>query len=69
MKNLSSLSKAQLISIIEHSERVLSTAIHDAKEASDKYSTELQSKLAYEVGYLNGVIKETLDYIEFNKTN
>jgi hypothetical protein len=64
MKNLSSLTKAQLVELIQESERVLSTAIQDAKEASNAYSTELPSKLAFEVGYLNGRIKQVLGTIE-----
>jgi hypothetical protein len=58
------LSKSQLIELINSIESILTPAIHSAKEASQSYSTELQSQLAFEVGHLNGSIKGVVQLIE-----
>lgn len=58
MKDLSKLTKAQLLYIVEATQKTLEAAVTDAKEAADNYSKELPSQLAFEVGYLNGRINE-----------
>lgn len=67
MYSYKSLTKAQLIDLINQVETDLSTAIQSAKEASDVYSTEAASKLAFEVGHLGGSIKGTLLLIDAHK--
>lgn len=62
-----SLSKSQLIELINIVERDLSTAIQSAKESADEYSKESVSNLAYEVGHLGGSIKGTLLLIDAYK--
>jgi hypothetical protein len=71
MYNYKTLSKSQLIELVQILEAQLKPAITDAKEASKNYSTELHSQLPFEVGYLGGVIKTALetiaDYKEYSK--
>jgi hypothetical protein len=63
MYNYRSLTKAQLIELVESLEIQLTPAINDANVASKNYSTELHSQLPFEVGYLGGVIKTALETI------
>jgi hypothetical protein len=71
MYNYRTLSKAQLIELVNAIEAQLTPSISSASEASKKYSTELSSRLAFEVGHLNGCIKNVLatisEYKEFSK--
>jgi len=67
MKNFNSLSKAQLVSLLTEIETSLNPVIVEAKEESEKYSTESSSRLAFEVGYLNGRIKNVLQTINLYK--
>lgn len=63
----SKLSKSQLIELLEETERTLSTAIVDAREAAEKYSIELPSRLAFEVGYLGGRIRNVNIFLNDSK--
>jgi hypothetical protein len=67
MYDYRTLSKAQLIELVRSIEVQLTPSISTASEAASKYSTELVSKLAYEVGHLNGCIKNVLSTIEAYK--
>jgi hypothetical protein len=58
------LSKAQLIELVNSIESLLTPASHTAKDASQTYSSEIQSQLAFEVGHLNGSIKSVIQLIE-----
>lgn len=58
------LSKAQLIELVSIIESTLSNSIMESYEASKAYSEDSQSRLAYEVGHLNGYIRTTLGLIE-----
>jgi hypothetical protein len=63
MMNYTSLTKAQLIELVNALETQLTPAIVDANKASKEYSTELSSQLPFEVGYLNGIIKNAVQMI------
>jgi hypothetical protein len=56
--------KQELIKLIQEIDMLLTPAIRDANEAAKKYSTDSQSRLAFEVGYLSGIIKEALMHID-----
>lgn len=58
------LSKAQLIELLNGIESTLGTSITKSHEASKAYSEDSQSRLAFEVGHLNGYIRTTLSLIE-----
>lgn len=58
------LSKAQLIELLNSIESTLGTSITKSYEASKAYSEDAQSRLAFEVGHLNGYIRTTLGLIE-----
>lgn len=64
MYNYKTLTKAQLIELMNEVENILSTSIQAANEAAKNYSTEMASQTAFEVGYLGGRIKTTLSLIE-----
>lgn len=63
MNNYSKITKPQLIELVNSIESVLSKAIPSASEDAKNYSNDLQSRLAFEVGHLNGSIKGVLDLI------
>ncbi len=63
MMNYKSLTKAQLIELVDALEIQLTPAIEDANKAAKNYSTELYSQLPFEVGYLNGIIKNAVQMI------
>jgi len=65
--NYKSYSKSQLVELLGIIESELGSVNEKAKEASEKYSTELLSKLSFEVGYLTGGIKNVLITIESYK--
>jgi MFS-type transporter involved in bile tolerance (Atg22 family) len=67
MYNYRTLSKAQLIELVNSIESQLTPSISMASEVAKNYSPEPVSKLAYEVGYLNGCIKNVLSTIEAYK--
>lgn len=67
MYNYRTLSKAQLIELVNSIESVLSNAIPAASEAAKGYSDDQRSQLAFEVGHLNGYIKQVLHTIEAYK--
>jgi|688.fasta_scaffold1199157_1 hypothetical protein len=58
-----SLSKAQLIELVNLIESTLSNSIIESHTASKEYSKEVQSQLAFEVGHLNGYIRASLELI------
>ena len=64
MYNYKSLSKAQLIELVNSIESTLSNSITESNKASKAYSEELPSQLAFEVGHLNGYIHTTLELIK-----
>jgi hypothetical protein len=59
-----SLSKAQLIELVNGIESTLSNSIIESHKASKAYSEELPSQLAFEIGHLNGYIRTTLELIK-----
>ncbi len=63
MMNYKSLTKAQLIALVNALETQLTPAIVNANKASKEYSTELSSQLPFEVGYLKGIIKNAVQMI------
>jgi hypothetical protein len=67
MYNYKTLSKSQLIELVQILEDQLKPAIADANKASKNYSTELYSQLPFEVGYLSGVIKTAIETISYYK--
>jgi len=58
------LTKSQLIELVNSIESILTPAILSAKDASQTYSPEIRSQLAFEVGHLNGSIKSAIQLIE-----
>jgi hypothetical protein len=44
--------------------KLTANVIKEASEAAKNYSTESQSQLAFEVGYLSGIIKEIKSLLE-----
>jgi hypothetical protein len=58
-----SLTKSQLIELLNIVESTLTPAINNAKEAAQNYSTNPESRYPFEVGFLNGTIKEVLGVI------
>jgi len=67
MYDFRTLSKAQLIELVNGVEKELVNSIQSANEAAKNYSDELPSRLAYEVGHLNGSIKQALYLIQAYK--
>jgi hypothetical protein len=63
MYNYRTLTKAQLIELVNNIESTLSNSIIESHKASKGYSEELPSQLAFEVGHLNGYIRTTLELI------
>jgi hypothetical protein len=63
MYNYKTLSKSQLIELINQIENILTPSIQSASEAGKQYSTELQSQTSFEVGHLNGSIKSVVRLI------
>ena len=63
MYNYRTLTKAQLIELVNSIESTLSNSIIESFKASKGYSEELPSQLAFEVGHLNGYIRTTLELI------
>jgi hypothetical protein len=59
-----SLSKKELISIIEELHTTLSSAIIDANKAANEYPSDHTGRLAFEVGYLSGRIKSSVTLIK-----
>jgi len=56
--------REELVKLVEELDRILTPVIKDANLAAKKYSDDPQSQLAFEVGYLNGTIKEALVLID-----
>lgn len=56
--------REELVKIIEELNKLMTPAIADASSTAKKYSEDLQSSLAFEVGYLGGIIKEALRLID-----
>jgi hypothetical protein len=63
MYNYKTLTKSQMIELVNLIDNMLSTASSHALESSKRYSNEIKSQLAFEVGHLNGSIKEVLNLI------
>lgn len=64
MKRKKSLSKKELISIINELDATLSTAIRDANSAASGYDSDHTGRLAFEVGFLSGRIKYSIGLIK-----
>ncbi len=64
MYNYRTLSKSQLIELVNSIESTLSNSITESYNASKGYSEELPSQLAFEVGHLNGYIRTILELIK-----
>ena len=64
MYNYRTLSKSQLIELVNGIESTLSNSIYTVEKEAKEYSTELPSQLAFEVGYFKGYVKTVLSLIE-----
>ena len=64
MYNYKSLTKSQLIELVNGIESTLSTSIQSSNEAAKNYSLDLPSQIAFEVGYLKGYVKTALSLIQ-----
>jgi phosphopantetheine adenylyltransferase len=64
MYNYRTLSKSQLIELVNSIEAQLAPSIETAFKSSKAYSEEIPSQLAYEVGHLNGYIRNVLSTIQ-----
>lgn len=64
MYNYRTLTKSQLIELVNGIESTLSTTIYTAESEAKNYSPELHSQLAFEVGYFKGSVKTVLATIE-----
>ena len=64
MYNYRTLSKSQLIELVNGIESTLSNSIYTAEKEAKEYSTEQPSQLAFEVGYFKGYVKTVLSLIE-----
>ena len=56
--------KSQLEQALKNIETVLQSAQKNAYDAAKQYSEDHASRLAFEVGFLNGYIKQVLAVIE-----
>jgi hypothetical protein len=56
--NTKNMKKSQLVELLNEIKKVSKDATRKAKDAADEYSKDPQSRLAFEVGYLNGVIRD-----------
>ena len=63
MYNYKTLSKAQLIELVNSIENTLASTLSEAEPASHTHSNELISQLAFEAGYLKGGVKTVLIHI------
>ncbi len=62
--DFSKLSKAQLVEILQAIQRATTDALPKASKAATQYSPDDSfSRLAFEVGYLGGIIKEIASYL------
>ena len=64
MYNYRTLSKSQLIELVNGIESTLSTTLNSSESESENYSNEIPSQLAFEVGYFKGSVKTVLSLIE-----
>jgi hypothetical protein len=59
--SFSKLTKAQLVELLEETERTLGNAVIEAEEESNKYrehhGVDVASKYAFQTGYLGGRIR------------
>jgi hypothetical protein len=63
MYNYKTLSKAQLIELVNSIENTLTSTLNEAEPTSHTHSNELISQLAFEAGYLKGGVKSVLMHI------
>jgi hypothetical protein len=68
MYNYKTLSKAQLIELVNSIENTLTSTLNEAEPTSHTHSNELISQLAFEAGYLKGGVKSVLMYISSLKS-
>lgn len=57
MTDFNKLTKRELVNILQEIQTILDGSIATAKEESRKYDSDLAGRLAFEVGYLGGIIK------------
>lgn len=62
-----SLSKSQLIELLNSIESTLRPAIKASSLAGKEYSAEPISQLAFEIGHLSGYVNQAIDLIEATK--
>jgi hypothetical protein len=68
MYNYKTLSKAQLIELVNSIENTLTSTLNEAEPTSHTHSNELISQLAFEAGYLKGGVKSVLIHISSLKS-
>ena len=68
MYNYKTLSKAQLIELVNSIENTLTSTLNEVEPASHTHSNELISQLAFEAGYLKGGVKSVLMHISSLKS-
>jgi hypothetical protein len=68
MYNYKTLSKAQLIELVNSIENTLTSTLNEAEPVSHTHSNELISQLAFEAGYLKGGVKSVLMHISSLKS-
>jgi hypothetical protein len=68
MYNYKTLSKAQLIELVNSIENTLTSTLNEAEPTSHTHSNELISQLAFEAGYLKGGVKSVLMHISSLKS-
>jgi hypothetical protein len=68
MYNYKTLSKAQLIELVNSIENTLTSTLNEAEPASHTHSNQLISQLAFEAGYLKGGVKSVLMHISSLKS-
>jgi hypothetical protein len=57
MTDLNKLTKRELVNILQEIQTILDGSIVEASEAANKYDSDRAGRLAFEVGYLGGIIK------------
>ena len=68
MYNYKTLSKSQLIELVNSIENTLTSTLNEAEPSSHTHSNELISQLAFEAGYLKGGLKTVLMHISSLKS-
>ena len=61
------MTKKDFQNVLQDLKKLLETAKTDALQSAEKYSDDSQSRLAFEVGYLNGRINSVLETINYTE--